>query len=755
MIVQCPHCPAKLNVPYPRPDDLPPVRCPRCQAVFQPPEEQATAPDNESDDPFGSVASEPTQPTNRKPAQPAAKQVPVKLIVGALVGIGAIVGLVFAVAGGSGKPKETASNTPEPVVTPKKESPPKKENPRPNPTPPKLTIPVEYTELFAATVTNRPAPTVLVPALQNVSREQLTIPPFAAKVEMPEDMGKMTLDETKKATAFLKVAAGALQGSGSGFVIRADGEQLLVATNHHVISPRSATVADGPPVVTVVFESGSADEWERPGEVIAADSELDLAIVRVTKAKRTPKPIIPALSPKLMETMDIRICGFPFGGALALGARNPNITIGKGTVSSIQLNEDKKIGRVQIDGSMNPGNSGGPVVDAEGRLVGVAVSIIKGSNGIGFAVPAHELATLLAGRVYPALVLPVGSDERQASFKLLAPLVDPLGNVKGATLHIWTGDKAPEPEPDPAGGWKPIDSTTKVELAKTDLGTRSRALIGDFRLPAGIAGKTPTVVLQLECKSEAGAVLYSKPVVHKFVLNGVQSASDAIPMDTFRKSIAKYADQVVAVRGRMIPGTPRRGLVYELLISDDADVRPEGLTFVADREVATQLNELAPEDQSLPVRLTLKVGKPATDGTTAVRVTQVDFIAKGNRISNTIPSTETTNDPLILLNRAPEKFVGQTIPVIGYLSPVVAGREDDPELTILLVSEQRPGNLHFATTPVIAAKVRDPALRGFLHVARFTLRVENKELDGVGPRIVTVTKIELIDRTGKLVRVIE
>ncbi len=745
MIVQCPHCPARLNVPFPRAANAPPVQCPRCQAVFQPSEEpvpEASAPDD--DDPYTSPAAKPEPASKRRPAKDE-KKFPVAMVAGVLVAIGAIVGLVFAFAGGD-KPKPVANAEPEPV---KKVTPPKKDTPKTNPTPPKPQIPAEYTELFAATVTNRPAPTVLVPVLQKVGRDELTVPPFVSKSEAPEDDGKMTIEETKKATAFIKVTQGGTGGTGTGFVIQTGRDELLVATNNHVVSLRSANPAEGAAKVTVVFESGTPGEWERPGQIVATDAELDLAIVRVTKAEKTPKPIKPDLSPKLMELMEIRICGFPYGSSLALGTRNPNITIGRGAVSSIRLNDAGAVGRVQLDGSMNPGNSGGPVVDSEGRLVGVAVATIKGSSGIGLAIPAHELASLLAGRLYPAVVLPAGSEGGQSAFKVLAGLVDPLGKVKGATLHVWTGDKAPEPEADPATGWKPLPDATKVELANVELGTTSRALIGDFRLPPGAAGATPTVVLQLECRADGGAVMLSKPVVHKFVLNGVQSAVDAMPMATFQKNLAKYAGQVVAVRGKMVPGTPRRGSVYEITISDDSDVRPTGLTFVADREVATQLNEMSPEEQSLPVRLTLRVGKAAADGTAAARVTQVDFIGRGNRIINTIPSTETSSDPLVALNRAPEKFIGQTIPVIGYLSPVVAGREDDPELSILLVTEQRPGNLHFATSKAIADRVKDPTLKGFLHVARFTLKVTDKELDGTGPRIVTVTKIEIIDREGK------
>jgi S1-C subfamily serine protease len=768
MVVQCPHCAVRLTIPAPRAGD-PPTECPECSGMFLP--QPATAPlvpvpeaVGDEDDPFTTSgprrdpepapkrrgADARTKAKPRAAAKPE-KKFPVLLVGGALLATAAVVGLVVVLMSGD-TPKPVAAN-PDPVpAPPKKVVAPKKDGQRPPQPQPKPTVPPEFAELFAASVTNRPAPTVLVPSLQKIGPDDLTVPPFASKAAPPEGGGKMTIDETKKATAYLKVSAGAVRGSGSGFVVRATGDELLVATNQHVISPRSASPLDGPPQVTVVFESGLPGEWERPGQVVAADAELDLALVRVTKAERVPKPIDPDLAPKLAELMEVRICGFPYGEALAIGTRNPNITIGRGTVSSIRLNDAGAVGRVQLDGSLNPGNSGGPVVDTDGRLAGVAVATIKGS-GIGLAIPAHELSALLAGRVYPAVVLSSGSDTNQGAFRVLAPLADPLNRVKGATLHVWTGDKAPAPEADDEAGWKPLSGANTVELAKVDLGTTTRAMVGEFRLPAG--AKAPAVALQLECRSATGAVLRSKPVAYTFVLNGVQSASDAIPIETFRKNLAKYAGQVVAVRGKLVPGTPRRGAVYEVTVSDDSDVRPEGLTFVADREVATQLSEIPPEDQALPVRLTLRVGTPAANGTAAARVAQIDFIGRGNRIVSTVPATEPPDDELIALNRAPEKFVGQELSVMAYLSPVVAGRDDDPELSLLLFSEQRPGNLHFTASPALAAKVRDPALRGFLHPARVTLKVEAKELDGVGPRVVTVKKIELLDRTGRPRSVLE
>src|SRR5262249_34867270 len=141
--------------------------------------------------------------------------------------------------------------------------------------------------------------------------------------------------------------------------------------------------------VTAVFDSGTRAERTGPAEVLAADAQSDLAVLRVTGVKDIPEPIRYADAARPFETMPVWTFGFPFGQALSTSKGNPSITVGRASVSSLRQNEDGELVFVQIDGSLNPGNSGGPVVDSKGRLVGVAVATIKGS-GIGFIIPAAE-----------------------------------------------------------------------------------------------------------------------------------------------------------------------------------------------------------------------------------------------------------------------------------------------------------------------------------------------------------------------------
>jgi S1-C subfamily serine protease len=78
------------------------------------------------------------------------------------------------------------------------------------------------------------------------------------------------------------------------------------------------------------------------------------------------------------------IFGFPFGESLG-----KEITASSTTISSIRNNQ------IQVNGGMNPGNSGGPVVDVKGNVVGVAVAGIKDTN-INFAIPADAVYDLIS-----------------------------------------------------------------------------------------------------------------------------------------------------------------------------------------------------------------------------------------------------------------------------------------------------------------------------------------------------------------------
>jgi len=288
-----------------------------------------------------------------------------------------------------------------------------------------------------------------------------------------------TLKKIKDATVYVKVEADNESGSGSGFVMKADSKSALVVTNHHVIQPKIIEVVTsgpgrgpfghgpfGPPSfrfgmtpkiimrtcnnakATVVLYSGTSQEESVRAEVLAADPELDLAILKITGVKKLPKPIQFNVSAKLVETMPVYTFGFPFGKILATNKGNPAITIGKGAISSLRLDEEGQLTVVQIDGALNPGNSGGPIVDSQGRLVGVAVATISNSSGIGLAIPARHLSLLLEGRLGKPHITASLDENNCTTLHIEVGLIDPLHKINGVKFCYMTAEQAGEtPEP--------------------------------------------------------------------------------------------------------------------------------------------------------------------------------------------------------------------------------------------------------------------------------------------------------------------
>jgi len=168
--------------------------------------------------------------------------------------------------------------------------------------------------------------------------------------------------------------------SGSGFVINEDG---YIVTNAHVV--------EGSPEVRVRFDKGA--ERERvDAKVIGADPSTDTALLKVDGVSRKDlKPLPLGDSSKLRVGDPAIAIGNPFGF---------DQTVTTGIVSALQRqipapNNFSIDDVIQTDASVNPGNSGGPLLDAAGRVIGVNSQIAtggsQGSVGIAFAVPVNTV----------------------------------------------------------------------------------------------------------------------------------------------------------------------------------------------------------------------------------------------------------------------------------------------------------------------------------------------------------------------------
>jgi S1-C subfamily serine protease len=256
-------------------------------------------------------------------------------------------------------------------------------------------------------------------------------PPKGSKI--PDE----ALSKAKRATVLVKVTtADGTEASGSGFFGVADAHHLIL-TNAHVVGMLSQG-SQPPKKVEVVLNSGQVDERLIPSVVLGVDRSADLAILSVgAGAAGLPEPLKVRAAAGLHELTELYTLGFPLGERLG-----KEITVRPTSVSALRHNKAGMLARVQVNGGMDPGNSGGPVVDAAGHVIGVAVAVIEGRL-INFAIPGEQVHAILNGRLAEMdLRQPFKVGDRLA-VPVVLTLIDPRKQIGEVALDLWTGDKAP------------------------------------------------------------------------------------------------------------------------------------------------------------------------------------------------------------------------------------------------------------------------------------------------------------------------
>lgn len=299
-----------------------------------------------------------------------------------------------------------------------------------------------------------------------------------------QDISNSQIEQIKAATAFV-IAGSQLKGStGSAFVIHREANVALLGTNSHVIDEFSE--------VTVVFHSGTSEEKTMPATVIAQDEDLDLAILRVEHdGLPEPIPFAPAASLPA-ETSRVFVSGFPFGRMLNLTTGNPELTLSQGTVSSLRRDLQGAVSTIQIDGALNPGNSGGPITNASGQVIGVATATIPGAQ-IGIAVPAGQLQSMMNGRPRSLVARQIERVSGKTTVEFTMAVFDPLNRIREATVDY-------TPQQTQSG----IDKTTalpkRIRLKVTD-----KKAIGKVEL-SGTDGTTTRYTLRAQIKRDDGSL---------------------------------------------------------------------------------------------------------------------------------------------------------------------------------------------------------------------------------------------------------
>jgi putative serine protease PepD len=194
---------------------------------------------------------------------------------------------------------------------------------------------------------------------------------------------RQVYDASKNAVTYIVADTPEGQATGSGFVVSKDG---LILTNDHVVEGASQ----------VQVKIGTSDSAQ-PATVVGADPSRDLALLKVDASN------LPTLSLGDSSSVSVGDPTYAIGNPFGL-----DHTLTTGIVSalqrSLQAPDGAKIsGAIQTDAALNPGNSGGPLIDADGQVIGVNSQIQTGSSngaeggnvGIGFAIPSNTVKSFI------------------------------------------------------------------------------------------------------------------------------------------------------------------------------------------------------------------------------------------------------------------------------------------------------------------------------------------------------------------------
>jgi S1-C subfamily serine protease len=218
-------------------------------------------------------------------------------------------------------------------------------------------------------------------------------------------------------------------GVGSGLVIASDG---LILTNSHVVNG------------AVSVNVSMADGQRAVARVLGDDPHTDIAVLRTDEHLRAP-------SLSFFDSKRLRV------GQMAIALGNPlgfEQTVTAGVVSATGRSLRATTGRliddvIQTDAALNPGNSGGPLVDSSGRVIGINTAVIRGAQGICFSVAANTALDVLMqilryGRVRRATLGIEGAQTVIARHIARASGVDQASGVR--VIKVQTGSPAAHAE---------------------------------------------------------------------------------------------------------------------------------------------------------------------------------------------------------------------------------------------------------------------------------------------------------------------
>lgn len=328
----------------------------------------------------------------------------------------------------------------------------------------------------------QPVVAAATPGQSTTVQPSLAANPTPAVTDLASDVVVQTVAKTSPAVVkVVNTISSNEKASGSGVIISKDG---YIITNNHVVKNQQR--------LQIIYADGSYHD----AELIGTDAFADIAVLRV----RDAVPGIAELgnSDALQPGETVIAIGSP------LGEFQNSVTVG--VVSALNRTVDTMEGLIQTDAAINQGNSGGPLINVKGQVIGINTLVVRGDNasfdvaqGLGFSVPSN-----IVREVSDALIAN-GTVERPylgITYELLTPdaQTSGLGSDKGA-LVVTVGDNGPARR----AGLLPGDIITQINGEDITPTTSLQRLLMQYK-----PGDTVTLTVLRDGQSQNAQITLAK-----------------------------------------------------------------------------------------------------------------------------------------------------------------------------------------------------------------------------------------------------
>jgi hypothetical protein len=329
--------------------------------------------------------------------------------------------------------------------------------------------------------------------------------------------------------------------------------------------------------------------------------------------------------------------------------------------------------------------------------------------------------------------------------------MDPRSQIRTVYVRYWTGKGAkPQGVKDPKIGWQPIPRSEQLNLKLPDTQSSLAVATGELTLPADVSD----LVMQVASENINGQVSASEPAEYRLNVKDEPNGSDARPMQELINSASTMAGQTIVVRGK-IPNMPTYHEAYgNMIVADTNKKIPERIRFVTTKRVLACLDEIESNIYLNDVRFVYVVGKTGPDLVTTVRVVRCDYLNESDRIVYSLPDQE-TKEPLVLLNRNPEKYLGQKLTFKAFAYPGTVLDGAGHHMPLFFENHTGPRNIQCQLEPKVYQKLKELKVRfGAYLKVRIVAKVNYDDMSE--RHILSVSRLEFLDpKDDSVMKVLE